>query len=352
MRTIWLSFLLYTAVAAASGQALAGETRARQMLDRFEHANQWRDHVMVAAHRAGSMQAGKTLYAENSIAAVEGSIAMGAEIVEVDIRRSKDGEFVVMHDSWLDRTTTCKGEVVKYTLAELKTCRLVVEGTGAARGETVSTLREMLMATRDRILINLDNKLDVGALPGMIAVARDLGMAEQVIVKENLWNSQRISTVKAAMETIGGGFQFMPIIADDAVHDAGFAGTVDRAFSPRAIELINWRAGAETLTETGGPLFSTRMRAAAVRGNWHIWADTYAIANKPGGFLAGGRGDELAVQASLPRESWGFWADRGATIIQTDEPKAAIDWLAANGFRVPYADEARPVEPANTASIN
>jgi glycerophosphoryl diester phosphodiesterase len=84
----------------------------------------------------------------------------------------------------------------------------------------------------------------------------------------------------------------------------------------RAIELINCRSGAETLTETGGPLFSTRMRAAAVRGNWHIWAD------------------------------------RGATIIQTDEPKAAIGWLAANGYRVPYADEARPAEPASTAGIN
>ncbi|MER9296116.1 glycerophosphodiester phosphodiesterase family protein [Mesorhizobium sp. M0621] len=352
MRTLWLSLLFSAALAAASGHALAGETRARQILDRFEHANQWRDHIMVAAHRAGSMQAGKTLYAENSIAAVEGSIAMGAEIVEVDIRRSKDGEFVVMHDSWLDRTTTCKGEVVKRTLAELKTCRLVVEGTDVVTDETVSTLREMLLATRGRILINLDNKLDVGDLAGMIAVARDLGMAEQVIVKENLWNQSRITTVKAAMDAIGGGFQFMPIVADDAVHDAGFAETVDHALSPRAIELINWRAGAETLTETGGPLFSTRMRAAAVRGNWHIWADTYAIVNKPGGFLAGGRGDELAVQASLPREAWGFWADRGATIIQTDEPKAAIDWLTANGFRVPYADEARPVEPANTASIN
>ncbi|TIN26519.1 MAG: glycerophosphodiester phosphodiesterase, partial [Mesorhizobium sp.] len=44
-----------------------------------------------------------------------------------------------------------------------------------------------------------------------------------------------------------------------------------------------------------------------------------------------------------------FWAERGATIIQTDEPKAAIDWLATNGYRVPYSDEARP---ANTASIN
>lgn len=350
MRTICLLFC--AALAAFTGEAQASETRARQILDRFEHANLWRDHVMVAAHRAGSMQAGKTLYAENSLAAVEGAIVIGAEIVEVDIRRSKDGEFVVMHDSWLDRTTTCKGEVTNYTLAELRHCRLVVEGTGAVANETVSTLREMLMATRDRILINLDNKLDVQALPGMIAVARDLGMAEQVIVKENLWNQQRIDTVKATLDAIGGGFQFMPIIADDAVHDAAFAEQVGKAFAPGAIELINWRAEAQTLTETGGPLFSTRMRALSVRGGWHIWADTYAIVNKPGGFLSGGRGDELAVAASLPAETYGFWAERGATIIQTDEPKAAIEWLAVNGFRVPYADDAKPAEPANTASIN
>jgi glycerophosphoryl diester phosphodiesterase len=257
-----------------------------------------------------------------------------------------------MHDSWLDRTTNCKGEVVNYTLAELKRCRLVVEGTGAVTGETVSTLREMLLATRDRILINLDNKLDVQALPGMIAAARDLGVAEQVIVKENLWNQQRIDTVKATLDATGGGFQFMPIIADDAVHDAAFAEQVGKAFAPGAIELINWRAGAQTLTQTGGPLFSSRMRAVSVRGGWHIWADTYAIVNKPGGFLSGGRGDELAVAASLPAETYGFWADRGATIIQTDEPKVAIDWLAANRFRVPYADDARRAEPASTASIN
>ncbi|TIT89929.1 MAG: glycerophosphodiester phosphodiesterase family protein, partial [Mesorhizobium sp.] len=272
MRTLWLSLLLSTTLAVATSQSLAGETRASQILDRFEHANQWRDHVMIAAHRAGSMQAGKTLYAENSLAAVEGSIAIGAEIVEVDVRRSKDGAFVIMHDSWLDRTTTCKGEVVKYTLAELKKCRLVIEGTGTVTDEPVSTLREMLAETKDRILINLDNKLEVTDLPGMIAIARDLGMADQVIVKENLWNRQRIDAAKVALAKAGGGFQFMPILADDAVHDAAFAGEVDKAFAPRAIELIDWRNGAETLTATGGPLFSTRMRASAVRGDWHLWA--------------------------------------------------------------------------------
>ncbi|MEZ2332313.1 glycerophosphodiester phosphodiesterase family protein [Mesorhizobium sp. RCC_202] len=351
MRALWLSLLFSAALASMAGQSLAGGTRASQILERFEHANQWRDHVMIAAHRAGSMQAGKTLYAENPLAAVEGSIAIGAEIVEVDIRRSKDGVFVVMHDSWLDRTTTCKGEVVNYALAELKKCRLVIEGTGAVTSEPVSTLREMLLATRDRILINLDNKLDVTDLPGMIAVARDLGMVDQVIVKENLWNGQRIDTARAALAKAGGGFQFMPILADDAVSDAAFASDVDKAFAPHAVELINWRNGAETLTATGGPLFSTRMRAEAARGDWHLWADTYAIVNKPGGFLAGGRGDELAVAASLPREAWGFWVDRGATIIQTDEPKAAIDWLTANGFRVPYTTDGKTAEP-HTASIN
>ena len=60
--------------------------------------------------------------------------------------------------------------------------------------------------------------------------------------------------------------------------------------------------------------------------------------------LSGGRGDELATPASMPGEAYGFWVDRGATIIQTDEPKAAIEWLEANGFRVPYPpDEQKPV---------
>ena len=57
--------------------------------------------------------------------------------------------------------------------------------------------------------------------------------------------------------------------------------------------------------------------------------------------LSGGRGDQLAASAGLPGESYGFWVDRGATIIQTDEPKAAIEWLEANGFRKTYgADRA------------
>lgn len=350
MRMAWLG----AAVAAmlAAFPAVAADTgRAAQILERLHNANQWRDHVMVVAHRSGGLQAGKARFPENSLAAVEDAIAAGAEMVEVDVRRSKDGVLVIMHDSWLDRTTTCNGEVAERTLTEIKTCRLVIEAGRVATPETVSTLREFLSATRGRILVNVDNKLGTEALPAIIAEARDLGMANEVVVKENIWNDARIAEVGAALKAAGRGFQFMPIVADDAVRDPVFVAKVAGAFAVDAIELINWRNGAERLTETGGALFSTKVRAAAVRGDWHLWADTYAILNKPGGSLAGGRGDELAVAASLPAESWGFWAERGATIIQTDEPRAAIEWLAAKGYRVPYG-ERRPEVPTTTASIN
>lgn len=345
MRTVLAgaaSLLLALGIASPS---LAG-SRVEQILERFGNANQWRDHVMVVAHRGGGLEAGKTNHPENSIASVRGVIAIGGEMVEIDIRRSKDGELVVMHDSWLDRTTDCRGEVVARTLEELRRCRLVVEGTGAVTSEPVPTLREMLAATKGKILVNLDNKLETADLADMVALARQMGMEEQVVVKANLWNDARVTEVSQTMRRVGQGFQFMPIIADDAVRDAGFIEMASKVFSARAVEMITWRGDADKMTETGGPLFSARVRAAAVRGNWHIWVDTHAIVNKPGGFLSGGRGDELAVAAGFPRETFGFWAERGATMIQTDEPRAATEWLAANGYRVAYGEADESVASA------
>jgi glycerophosphoryl diester phosphodiesterase len=331
---------LFCGLAVLSIPAIAAETtRTQQILERFGNANHWRDHVMVVAHRGGGLAAGKSLYPENSLAALAASIALGAEMAELDVQKTKDGVYVVLHDTWLDRTTTCRGELIERTLAELKDCRLVIEGTGIATGEGIPTLREILEFTRDRILVNIDNKLAPSELAGMVAIARELGMADQIIVKQNLWSDGKVTEARGLVERLGVDVNFMPIIADDAVKDVGFLERAAGAVSAQAVELINWRADAQHLTANGGVLFSTRARAVAARGNWHLWVNTYGIVNKAGGFLSGGRGDELAVAASLPSETYGFWVDRGATIIQTDEPQAAIAWLEANGYRIPYASE-------------
>jgi len=310
--------------------------RTDAILERFQNANQWRDHVMVVAHRAGVRENGRIVRAENSLAAIEAAIALGAEMVELDIQKTRDGVYVVLHDSWLDRTTTCKGRLVERDLAELAACRLVIEGTGAITDETVPTLRQALAVARGRILVNFDNKLQTTDLKEMVAVAGALGMEDQIIVKQNLWNRERISEAVSLIGDLGQGARFMPIIADDAVKDVAFIETATKAVAADAAELIAWRREAGVVTPDGGLLFGARARAVAARGDWHLWVNTYAIVNKPAGYLAGGRGDELATVASNPSETFGFWAERGATIIQTDEPKAAIDWLVANGYRIPY----------------
>ena len=128
--------------------------------DRLSNANQWRDHIMVVAHRAGWKEKGQVVRAENSKAAIDNAVAIGVEMVELDVRRSKDGVLVVMHDETLNRTTTCRGPVSSLTLAALRACRLIVEGTGIVTDETVPTLSDMLAHSRGRILVNIDNKLE------------------------------------------------------------------------------------------------------------------------------------------------------------------------------------------------
>lgn len=335
MRFAWM----LAALAALSPPANAASSTIRRtdaILARFQHANQWRDHVMIVAHRGGVREGGRIVRAENSLAAIEAAIGLGAEMVELDIQKTSDDVYVVLHDSWLDRTTTCKGRLVERSQADLVSCRLVVEGTGELTDEGIPTLKAALAVARDRVLVNIDNKLEPADLKEIVAVARELGMEDQIIVKQNLWNRDRVSEAVTLIADLGQGARFMPIIADDAVKDVGFIETATKAVAADAAEMIAWRHEEGGVTANGGLLFGARARAVAARGDWHLWVNTYAIVNKPAGYLAGGRGDELATVASNPAETFGFWVDRGATIIQTDEPKAAIEWLTANGYRIPY----------------
>ena len=66
------------------------------------------------SHRGASM-----LAPENTIAAFSKSIEFGILGIELDVRQSLDGEFVVIHDATVDRTTEGKGEVVNKTISEL-----------------------------------------------------------------------------------------------------------------------------------------------------------------------------------------------------------------------------------------
>src|SRR5687767_2762637 len=66
--------------------------------------------VMVAAHRAAHAK-----YPENSIDAIQEAIRLKVDIIEIDVKVSKDGVPFLMHDRTMDRTTNGKGDPEELT---------------------------------------------------------------------------------------------------------------------------------------------------------------------------------------------------------------------------------------------
>ena len=79
------------------------------------------NQVIVVSHRGDWRNA-----PENSLQAIKNCITMGVDMVEIDIRETKDGHLVVIHDKTLDRTTNGKGKVKEWSLDSLKTLYLKV----------------------------------------------------------------------------------------------------------------------------------------------------------------------------------------------------------------------------------
>lgn len=107
--------------------------------------------VLAIAHRGASDRA-----PENTLAAVEAASTAGADLVEVDLQRSKDGAVVLMHDTTLNRTTNVRQvfphrapwRVCDFTLAELRQLDAGSWMSPAFAGELVPTLAEVIEAVR------------------------------------------------------------------------------------------------------------------------------------------------------------------------------------------------------------
>jgi len=100
----------------------------------------------VIAHRGASSYA-----LENSREALELARRQGADRVEIDVRASRDGKLLVLHDPSLNRTTTGRGAVSEFTWDELQGVRL-------RNGEPLLTLEEALDLLRGRIAVYVDIK--------------------------------------------------------------------------------------------------------------------------------------------------------------------------------------------------
>lgn len=108
---------------------------------------------MNFAHR------GARIYApENTFSAFERALAHGADGLELDIRVCKTGEWVVLHDATLKRTTNGRGYVRRTPLEKILRLDAGRYFSEKFRGEPVPTLAEVLRHTASRCLLNIEIK--------------------------------------------------------------------------------------------------------------------------------------------------------------------------------------------------
>ena len=114
------------------------------------------------AHRGAS-----ALAPENTIAAFERAVELGADVIELDLHMSQDGELVVIHDDTLDRTTDGSGPVHHRSLGELM--RLDAGrwfGEGFA-GQRIPRLDEVLDRFAGKVPLALEIKAGSTFFPGI-----------------------------------------------------------------------------------------------------------------------------------------------------------------------------------------
>lgn len=104
-------------------------------------------HVLRVGHRGAAGHA-----PENTLAAIQRGIDLGADFVEIDVRCTADGALVALHDDTVDRTTNGKGRVDRLSILKLQTL-------DAGNGEHIPTLEEVLKAVAGKAGLMLELKV-------------------------------------------------------------------------------------------------------------------------------------------------------------------------------------------------
>ena len=283
--------LVFTPVVLGEG------TRADGLRENLLHGS--RETVLIVSHRADWRN-----HPENSLPAIEGSIAAGVEMAEIDLQRTKDGHLVLMHDATVDRTTTGTGKVADLTLEDIRSLRLR-DGLGSPTGVRVPTLREALLAARGRVLLNLDksHRHFFEILP----ILEETGTSGQVLLK----GPGTVAELQSAGHGILAKVAYMPVANFGKPGAAGFVRDWLRDARPCAIEFVfsEWTPEVEEAF------------ALCRRQGVRIWVNTLWPQ------LAGGLSDDLALHS--PESVYGVLLGRGVSIFQTDRPATLRAFLAS-----------------------
>ncbi|MBC6109696.1 glycerophosphodiester phosphodiesterase family protein [Pedobacter fastidiosus] len=291
MKKITLLFVAFV-VFGFTGNA---QTPQQKLVSLFDKNNK---EILVAAHRGDWRNE-----PENSLRGLQNCIQKGIDLVELDLKMTKDSVLVVMHDNTLDRTTNAKGKISDYTFDQIKVFRLK-NGLGRVTTNAIPTFLEMMEAAKGKILINVDKGNTY--LPQVFEVLKQTNTMDQAIV--NVTDNTQYDKLKAE-NNIPEGAYLMVVVGmknDDALSVIASYKANKRAIIQPIFDQDNYPAISEL---------------PKISKDQVIWLNSLWPS------LNGGHDDDTAVEENKKDESWGWLIDKKATILQSDRPIDLILYL-------------------------
>ncbi|MBR4206928.1 MAG: glycerophosphodiester phosphodiesterase family protein [Clostridia bacterium] len=273
---------------------------------KFDILETARERIILCAHRGifgGNIPC-------NTIASFDFAIAEGADMIELDVTRSADGELFIFHPGMEKRQFCMDVSIPKMTAAEVRELRLCnVDGTRTTFG--VNTLDETLEHLKDRCFINIDKFGDNPA--AIIEVVKRHDMKDQIILKCAPKKEQLDIVEKYAPD-----IQFLPVIKE--------TGDTHESLKRRNINYI----GAELLFTTEQDSTASDVYREHLKKDGKLaWVN--AIVYNYKAVLSAGHTDDAAILGD-PEFGWGWCADR-FDIIQTDWIGSVSRYLEKTGRR-------------------
>jgi len=256
-------------------------------------------NVLVAAHRGDWRNA-----PENSIQALENCINMGVDIVEIDLKKTRDNYLILMHDKTIDRTTTGKGRPEDFTLDSLKTFFLKRD-YGIATKHKIPTFEEFMSASKGRMFICVDKCYPY--LNEVKAILDKTGTANQVILN----SEKNLQVNRKDYGNLINEINFKPVVELDNSKSNEQVMEYVAELGPLVMELV-FKTDTSRYIQNSSLLRSQHIKI------WHnaLW-----------GSLCAGHDDDIAVEENRPGDSWDWLIAHGATIIQTDRPYLLLQYL-------------------------
>lgn len=257
--------------------------------------------VLIAAHRG---VAGGNVPC-NSIPAFQAALRQGADIIELDITKSRDGVLYVFHPGKEPVFLRSETEICDLDSRQVDAMRLHNQDLSPTQ-YPVPRLREVLELLRGKCYINLDK---FWSYPMEIArEVRELNMQDQVLVK-----TMNYAENFARVEEVASDLPYMVVAWDED------------DFTEELLRRNMRYVGVEALfASEDKPICQEQyVKGMADRG-MVMWANS--IVYDYNTVLTAGHTDDIAVSTD-PDYGWGWLLDRGFNIIQTDWPMALKDYL-------------------------